>query len=194
MDWKLKVKTAAVSNPITLTDVKNHLRIDDSYTAEDTYLNTLIEAAIDYVEGEHGIGIYLSSQVITVFLDNFYAREICIPVLPVISIDEIRYFDTAEVQQTWAATNYHTDIYSKPARIVVKNTVSLPATQDRPNAVEIDATVGFSTVPQLLKNGLLLMIGHWYENRESVQYGQPYHNVPMTSKNIFGKYAVMAIA
>ena len=48
----LELFTAPAIEPITLTEVKEHLRIDASNTSEDDFIDTLIEASTIYYQGK----------------------------------------------------------------------------------------------------------------------------------------------
>jgi uncharacterized phiE125 gp8 family phage protein len=50
------------------------------------------------------------------------------------------------------------------------------------NGVEIQVVVGYGAedaVPQEYKQAILLLLGHWYENREQVTVGEVAREIPM---------------
>jgi len=87
-------------------------------------------------------------------------------------VNSLKYFDTDGVEQTLTeGTDFLVDNESEPGRITPAPDTGWPATQNRPNAVSVEFVAGFgdaSKVPQGIKQAILLMVGHWYENREAV--------------------------
>jgi hypothetical protein len=68
---------------------------------------------------------------------------------------------------------YEHDPYTTPGRVVLKYGENWPTTRSQRNAVTITFVAGYepgdgdvSTVPKLLKQGMLMRIAHWNENRE----------------------------
>lgn len=80
---------------------------------------------------------------------------------------------------TVASTSYHVDAEAEPGRIVLKSGVSWPSvTLETANSVRVDYWAGYGStatpvnvVPDEVKQAILLLTGHWYENRESVVVG-----------------------
>ncbi len=158
------VYTAPVTEPLTLSEAKLHLRVDHS--DEDALITSLIVAARRMAEHELHRG--LITQTIDVYLDAF-GDEIRLP--PVSAVTSITYVDLNGATQTLAADQYQTDLYGEPARILPAYAVIWPATRDQANAVKIRCTAGFgaaAAVPDGIKQWMLLQIGHWYAHREAV--------------------------
>src|SRR5690606_2147840 len=107
----------------------------------------------------------------TLTLDAF-PPELELRVCPVQSVESVKYYDTAGVQQTLDSSDYLVDIASEPGRIVPVPDTSWPETQRRPNAVEVAFTAGYgetlSDVPAAAKQAVLLLAGNWFANREPV--------------------------
>ena len=176
---KTALVTAPTGEPLSVQEVKDHLRI--THNDDPGYLGALITTARSYVENHCNRA--LITQTWDVFLDKFptcygYVRgdyfagmEIRVPLPPLQSVTTLKYTDNDGVQQTWSSSNYTVDIKGIIARIVPAYGVSWPITRVVPNAVEIRVVVGYgnaSTVPQEIKQAMLLLISHWYENREAV--------------------------
>jgi uncharacterized phiE125 gp8 family phage protein len=63
------------------------------------------------------------------------------------------------------------------------------------NPIEIEAMFGYaasSDIPQSIKHAMLLMIGHWYENRENTITGVGIntHEIPSGAKSLLEQYRV----
>lgn len=65
----LKLITAATVEPVTLSEMKAHLRVDEVFTDDDTYISGLISAARAHIE--HTTGYLMGSQSWQMALDYF---------------------------------------------------------------------------------------------------------------------------
>lgn len=182
-----KVTTAPSAEPVTSTEAKLHLKVD--HTTDDTLITILIQAAREAVEQHTNRS--LITQTRTIKMDTFPISDtISLPNGPLSSVTSVKYYDTSEVQQTLSSTLYWTDSTSNIPRIVVKT--SWPAIYDMPNAVEIVYITGYgasgSSVPQPLKQAILLIIGHLYENREQV--GDIKYELPFGASVLMSPYVL----
>lgn len=163
---------------------------DASTSVEDDLLNSLITAARQYCE-DYQRRAYIT-QTWELWLEAFPAKnyiEIALPPLQQIADPEspvITYYDTDDTEATFSSDDYFVDIKSEPGRIVLNYSKSWPSTALRPaNGVCVTFVAGYgdaaSDVPKKVKQAMLLLIGHLYENREVVQTtGMNAVVVPMT--------------
>ncbi len=178
----LSLVTAPTIEPVTFEEAQSHLRLTDATDAP--YVNALITTAREYCEN-YTRRAFISQTWDLKFDGGFPDGDIELPMPPVSSITSITYVDTAGATQTWAAANYTTDLpagpRAMPARIAPAYGVSYPSTRDQNNAVTVRFVCGYgatiSTVPFGLKAAMLLLIGHWYENRASITVG-PANDLP----------------
>lgn len=102
--WLPPVTSAApASEPVALADAKEYLRIDDADTSFDGEVDEYIAAARGDIEDWSSTR--LITQTVTVMGNGWSALD-ALPIGPVVSIESIKYIDTAGVEQTWAAENY----------------------------------------------------------------------------------------
>lgn len=166
----LTIVTPPAEEPVTLTEAKNHLRVD--LTDDDSLISALIVAAREHAEAITRRAFI--TQTLKLSLDAFPANNgpIYVPMPPLQSVNSLKYFDTDGMEQTLTeGTDFLVDNESEPGRITPAPDTGWPATQNRPNAVSVEFVAGFgdaSKVPQGIKQAILLMVGHWYENREAV--------------------------
>lgn len=144
--------------------------LDSPSNADDTYLTSLITVARRWCEDYQNRACI--TQTWDLYLDEFPAEDyIEVPMPPLASVTTLKYKDTAGTLQTWAATNYVVDTMSEPGRIALAYGVSWPSTYDEIQAVQIRFVCGAATVDMRVKQALLLLVGHWYANREAVLTG-----------------------
>lgn len=160
----LTLVTPAASYPVTLTEAKANCRVIG--TDEDTFLNGLIASATAYVEAYTGCSIEAQTWDYTI---DAFADEIDLPRGPLISVDSITYLDPANASQT-LATGWLEDLPGE--RVLRDPDASWPAISTRKNAVTIQFTSGYDTVPASIKQAILLLIGDWFRNRENTIVGQ----------------------
>lgn len=166
----LELFTAPAIEPITLTEVKEHLRIDSSNTSEDDFINTLIAAATVYYQSRSW------RQLITAtykqYLEDFPAVGMELRKPPLQSVTSIKYEDINGVEQTLSSSVYQVDSKSEVGRIVLADGESFPDTDEVINAVTIEYKAGYgdaaSDVPALVKSVLKLIVAHLFENRDMV--------------------------
>jgi uncharacterized phiE125 gp8 family phage protein len=89
-----------------------------------------------------------------------------LPKRPIHSITSIKYYDGANNLTTWPANQYQLHINE----IRYAYQITLPAVADRWDAWEITYKLGYSqdatSVPAIAKRAMLLLVGHYFENRD----------------------------
>ncbi len=86
----------------------------------------------------------------------------------------------AALEQTIDPADYVLDVYSTPARLLPAYGVSWPSARNATNSVRVRYVTGYNlpddspiaySLPPLARIGMLLMLGHLFENREGVSAG-----------------------
>jgi len=180
----LAVYTAASEDPITVAELKLHSRIDtDSNDAE---ISAYISAATQDTE------IFLWRQLCTatyqMTLDRFpFEDYIELPRPPLLTVTHVKYYDTANVQQTLSTNDYDVDITCEPGRIYIDRSVGWPSIYDKRNAIEIRYTAGYgaaAAVPEGIKQSIRMKAAHWYENREALIIGVSAMESPLAAQRL----------
>lgn len=163
--------TPPAYQPLTLTEVKLHLRVDHS--DEDALIGILQGAAVDTCQQLTGRSIMAQGWKLTL---NGWADAVRLPYPEISAVSSIKYFDEEGAQQTLDSSMYELigDTVHKTSG------ATYPELWDGPGVVEINYTAGYSAgneaaqqaaVPYGIKAWLLLTIGTLYANRESIQTG-----------------------
>ena len=188
----LNLITAPTVEPITLQETKDHLRVDHS--DDDSLISPLITAARMHFDGRDGIlGRCLITQTWDYTINRFPVDDcIRLPLAPVASITSITYTDSAGASQTFDSGSYslNSDLDWLP-RIDLGYEKTWSDTRDIPDAVTIRFVAGYgfpADVPDPIKQAMLLLIGHWYENREEVVLGVTPAIVPQAAKALIAPY------
>ena len=172
------------SEPFSVSEMKNYLKIESSITDDDTLIGQLIQDARFFVE--RATQRALITQTITEFLDTWpladdkEPRVIVPSVAPVRAITSVKYVaegGTPASYTTWALTNYTSDLISGKnnyggARIVKNPDVDWPTLANYKNAIEIVYPAGYGTsaeIPGGLRQAIRRLVSIWYHHRTTFQ-------------------------
>jgi uncharacterized phiE125 gp8 family phage protein len=166
--------------------IESHLRID--YNSESAYVSALAEAAFQAVQGE--LNEDLSGYTLKLFFD------VLRPVftLPAsgerISISSANYWDKDGVQQAFSTSDFLFENVGYPTYVsYVGEGVETQAGRKSPFSIEFVVSQG--EVQTAIKQAVLLMMGHLYENREMVSEGRKYE-VPKSVSYLLSQYKKQA--
>jgi uncharacterized phiE125 gp8 family phage protein len=188
---KIRVVVPVSTEPLTLDEVKAHLRLDvcepteapeeptegtteettEEPTAEEVYLSALITAAREYCENVTGRA--LATQTIEGYLDR-YPAKIELPRPPLQSVTSVKHTDSAGAEVVLVENvDYLVDTDRPIGRLMPPYGKGWPQFTPSPmNPVKIKYVAGYETAPASIKHAMLLLVGHWYENREAVMETQ----------------------
>ena len=89
------------------------------------------------------------------------------------SVSSIKYYDTSNVEYTLDPVSYFTDTKSEPGWVYLNYGYTWPSITLREiNAVCVTYVAGYgatgTSTPAAVRQAILLLVGHFYEHRESV--------------------------
>lgn len=164
---RLTLVTPPAVEPVTLEEVKDHLRV--SHSDEDVRISGFIITARQQLDGRHGLlGRCLISQQWKLTMDAF-PRELALPFPPVRSVDEIRYFDATGEERildpaTYVAAGLADEL---PAVIGLRRNTAWPATRALADDVSILFTCGYGDspddVPEPIRTAIMLHVEALYD-------------------------------
>lgn len=180
--------TEPVVEPVTVSEAKAHLRIDSDFTDDDLYIQSLISAARHHVETVSDRTLIRSQWQIK--LDVFPSWDIELPRPPIMPDAVVVTYVPSGVSGGPAQfTDFRTDRDSTPAVIRPQWNGSWPSARGAENDVTITYWAGYgdstNSVPTPARHAMLLMIGGWYANRESIVQGGM-NPVPMAVDVLLG--------
>lgn len=134
---------------------------------EEDLIENLIQAAREYCENYTRCAF--STQTIELLLHRFSsARIIYLPSPPLLEVLSIKYINSIGVETTLSPSSYIVDTEGEIGRVILNANENWPVFEPFPNwPVRIRYKAGFILLPKSLKQAMLLLIGHWYENREA---------------------------
>ena len=164
----LEIVTAPTETPIALSEVKDQLRIEHS--DDDALLTRLIDVAVAFTDAQGALGKAMITQTWAQWVESDPPRIVRLSLGPFQSLDAVRYYDVDGALQNDDVNNYNVFGFAAHATIQPKDGESWPDTQERGDAIQLEFTVGYGDtaddVPATLRHALMLLIGHWYDNRE----------------------------
>ena len=186
-----QVITPASTYPVTLTEAKSHLKVDT--TADDTYITSIIKAATQLSE-EYTNRFFIDTVIDQTCSD--FAQLQTLFKSKVSAVAHVKYYDNDNSLQTLSATIYDTQLQYEPSQIQLAENQSFPSITKRNDAVVARYTVGYgsaSDVPEIIKQAILLTIGNFYQNRNSVVIGRIATELPQNSKWLLDTYKVQIV-
>jgi uncharacterized phiE125 gp8 family phage protein len=182
-----KILTPPSWEPVSLAEAKSQCRVVDT-SVDDNDISFYITAAREFVETVTRRAIPQQQWELT--MDEFPGRQvddyrpptwrygiIRVPRPPLISVDLVQYVDPGQSTQPFtyttlsSITDYQVDANTEPGRIApAPFTVWPPTNPLAMQAVKVHFTAGWASanlVPARLKQGIRLLVGHLYENREA---------------------------
>ena len=181
---KNAVTTAPSVEPVTLADAKIHLRTVTGDTSEDSaVISPIITAARVYCENITGRA--LAAQTVKAYPEAWGLWRLPRP--PITAVTSIKYYDVDDTEYTLAATEYQSDMID--GRILIKENPDEELRDMNPIVVEYTAgyTTG-NTCPQTIRQAMLLLIAHWYQNREAVITGSVSAEVDIGVRRLLNQY------
>ena len=163
--YSIQVTTEPATEPVSLAEAKLQCRVDG--TEENDLITDLITAARQQVEID--TSRTLITTVLKLRMDDF-PPVIYLPRPALISVETVKYYNTAGTLTTMSASEYQVDLYSFPGCIVPAPATSWPSVEtDRINAVEVAYTAGYgataASVPKNLKRAILMLVQEGYFRR-----------------------------
>lgn len=202
--------TPPAIKPVTLTEAKAHL--DISYTEKDTQIGVLIAAATSYLDGWTGVlgralcqqtwrqdfdGFYCWSNVAagrSYGVDRIYGLRLRLPLYPVISITSVKYTDANAVEQTIAGANYTLKEDDLGAYVEFITTYTFPTVGPESASVRVAYLAGYadsngvSTAPDAIRQAILILVRHWFDNPSAVAFGTIVTKMPFAVEALIAPY------
>lgn len=181
------VRTTAPSvDPVTLSEVKAHLRVDGS--DEDALIGMITKAAVEHFDG---LGILGRAMITQTWAQSFQYTQKWerLKMTPFQSLVSVEYYDAGNQLQTANLADFETRLDGDHVIIGPKVNAAWPSIYSRPDAVKVTYVAGYgdaaSDVPNSVRQAILLTVGHWFKNREAVTEGR-FYDLPMAVSDLIG--------
>jgi uncharacterized phiE125 gp8 family phage protein len=159
---------APATTPITLSEVKAQLRVEGP--DDDVILTRIINVAVAYTDAQGALGQAMITQTWAQWMGANPTQSIKLMLGPVQSVSAVKYYDLDGVLQTDSLSKYEVFGTGLTTTVQPKSGEKWPVAQDRADAIKIEFVVGYgdapANVPDTVRHAMLLLVGHWYDNRE----------------------------
>jgi len=184
----LTIITQPTFEPITLEEARAHLRVTSS--DDDALIVGYMLAARQHVEDY--LGRSLITRTLEVTIDDGLPCEIELPRPPLASVTFVTYVDTAGATQTLSAGLYQVVTGMVGGKIVPAYGASWPSTRCQSDAVTVRYVAGYgansTSVPDAIRMAILLLVGHFYANREAAMVGVSVSELPFAVEALLNPY------
>lgn len=196
----LRIVEAPEVEPITLVEAKRHCRIEEDIIEDDELVESYISAATAWAENY--CNRFFVLRTVELSLDAFPCGILELPGGDVQSIDSVTYRDTAGAQQTWDETEYDADLTGVPARLAPGYGYTWPAARRVMGGIRVRYRAGYAesgdspsdyraNIPRSVRQALLLLVGTWYEQRESIVVGQTPSEIPHGVESLLWPHRIL---
>ena len=178
------LKVAPVVEPISLDEVKRHVRIDIDETDHDDYLQDLITVARDQVEMI--TWRRLVTQTWYAYLQGWpRGKYIELPFGSLQSVTAVKYTDVDGDESTWDNTEYIVGTDYQKGRITLADGYTWPSETLYPsNPIEAEFVCGYGlavSVPPQIKHAIKMIISELFENRETSIIGVSFQEMEIVN-------------
>jgi hypothetical protein len=151
------------TSPVSVHEVKKQLNIDTTFSEDDNYISTLIDAAIDYIKGDISADIITTKNTITIESPElstiFYSA-------PFITLVEVLDGDLNDVTSEFTAS----DDWSS---VIFTSETSY-------DKLSFEFTTGYTTLPAALRQAIILQAAALYdEMRNTAIIGTSFVPIPI---------------
>lgn len=201
----ISVVAGPTTEPVTLSEAKAHLRV--SIADDDGLIAGYILAARHWIEGEIHRPIVSRVYEYTIDYDwphRWHEQWIELPFPPLRSVLSVSYVDPSGGTQA-LGTNQYRVLTNRPKGVIVPTYgETWPDVRAQPEAIAVTFIAGYTGyvysgvspsvsvtgpgVPDDLRHAILLLVGHWYENRETVNVGNITSELPFTVEALISGY------
>jgi len=160
---KIKITNQSDVSPLSLEEVKEHLRI--LHSEDDNYITSLIASAESMCT--QITNRQLRRATIELYHDT-WKREIKLPRPPFVSVVSVQY---QKDDDSWVGfSDYVLDEFSEPSAIYPN---TFPTIKKGKNVLKVTYQAGYEDgkVPEQIRLWMKMKIATWYENREEVVVG-----------------------
>jgi uncharacterized phiE125 gp8 family phage protein len=176
--------------PVTLEEAKQWRRVA-GFTDHDEIISDLIKHARELAE--QLLNRSLITQTVVAYAAAF-DTTLTLPRAPVQSISSVKYYDSADVQQTLSTDVYQSDLKAEPCTITTKKSQTWPSVYDRYNPIEITFIAGYGaqpdTVPEAIKTLIKMLLSTYHDFDAGVVIGTIHKDLPLGVATLVGNWKV----
>lgn len=164
--YSLAQTTAPTAEPLTLEEVKAHLRMAVEIGNDDALLTAQLAAARQDVEDRTNRQLMSASWTLKVDCFPYSCGKFYLPRAPLSSVTSLKYLEsTAGTETTWASSNYIVSSTREPGEVSLAYGIAFPTVYPVADAVRIVFIAGYASaalVPAKAKQAIKLKLSEWH--------------------------------
>tara|TARA_R100001244_G_scaffold47793_2_gene42604 strand:- start:473 stop:1066 length:594 start_codon:yes stop_codon:yes gene_type:complete len=177
--------TTPTIDPVSLAEMKTHLRVDGD--DEDAAITDAMADAAAFIETHCNIALAPASWEI--LFDTPASLPLTLPIWPVTSVDSVTYSNGDSPDPEVEASIYRL-VKGQPATMHLAYDATWPSMRTEAAALRVLVTAGWPgdgaspevwTGPLQARRAIKLVVGHWYANRETVNIGSSVSELPFAA-------------
>lgn len=192
MSYGLKVIEAPASEPIDIGVARGHLNLA---SGEHDRLITDVYIPAARQRAEAATGRHLIHTKLRLTLARFPRGAVVLPRGPLASVESVTFYDSEGTQQELVeGDDFRVLADREPGELEPVAGYWPTVESGRRDAVAVEFTVGYgetaANVPAALISGVLIVLGHLFQNRQEVVTGVTVARVPDAAAAIFEQFAL----
>lgn len=190
----LKLITAPAKEPVSVTDAKGQLSVNDDLT--DDLIQRHITEARQWAEGFTQRAFI--TQTWEAVLDAWPENDVIeLPRGQVQSVTTVKYIDSAGVLTTLANTEYKLASAGLQQRLVPAYGKEWPTARGEIESITVRYVAGYGdtgdNVPGPLREAILITVGHWLEHRSAIESGIRITRIPYAVEHLLATYRIIGV-
>jgi uncharacterized phiE125 gp8 family phage protein len=188
------------SDPISLTEAKEHLRVD--FDDEDSSIAAMIKAATLAIQNRCDRTLMPTTWDLVLDAWPTCPEYIRLPRPPLISVESVNYVDPDGMEVELDQSEYEVDTSSLHGWVVPVSTSGWPSIKETINAVRVRFVAGYALtddsppevgVPEPIRMAIKLMLSDFYEQRGSVVVGTSVSSIPNAVRALLLDYELITV-
>ena len=148
---------------IELDEVRQHIKALNDDDEDLLIITPLISAAREYCENLTGCAF--CRQTVTAY-PEWNDAVTHLPRTPIIAIETVKIYHADGTVDTLTDADYSIDLHD--GRFVLNKACDNPRAI---NPIEVRYEAGYTSLPFAVRQAMLMLIGHWYQHRETIETG-----------------------
>lgn len=148
---------------IELDEVRQHIKALNDDDEDLLIVTPLISAAREYCENLTGCAF--CRQTVTAY-PEWNDTDVHLPRTPIIEIETVKIHHADGTIDTLTDADYSIDLHD--GRFVLNKACCDPRAI---NPIEVRYEAGCTSLPYAVRQAMLMLIGHWYQHRETIETG-----------------------
>lgn len=156
---------------ISVEEFKQFVRVDLDETADDALMKMILESSIEFCESYTGRSIALKTYE-KVYKTLCHSHVLEVRKGDITELLSLKKKDSSGSELEYDIDDFEHYNYPQESEVNTKTDgtlIEMGTSSTRPLVLTFKSGYTNTTLPKNLKNGILMIASHWYENRETIK-------------------------